>query len=130
MARMTDRQIAWWNTQPEVQTCSRCGATGTKSYVQPQPRGGALCATCITAHNTQARAARKAELAAMARCEVSGCTRRGSSRVGTYGKRFMCGHHLRRAQDAYQAQIASHGVLGLFEMPVISGDEALQLATA
>lgn len=128
MARMSNRDIAWWNAQPEAQTCTECGAAGSKAYVQPQRAGGALCAACITAINTNRQAAHKATLAAMPRCEVRGCNRRGAYHVGNVAPRaLICKAHLERAQAALQRSFAGNA-LALFESPIINREYALELA--
>lgn len=107
---MTDKQLLrFWESQPGgPYTCTGCGRVGGKAYVQPQPSGGALCGNCISAHNQRGRASRKAELAALPRCSVPGCTRRGTWR---WAGRLFCGRHLKQARAKHAA---SRGIFGLF----------------
>lgn len=93
----TSREFdAWWTAQPEAQKCTGCGREGTKGTVQPQhpyyaegKEGVTRCWECLNKINAEIRAKRKAELAAMAKCEV--CTRRrGTYKVGTDSV-LLCG---------------------------------------
>lgn len=97
----------WYESLPARDyTCTTCGTTGTKTYVQPiHPywAGGredtAQCWKCRNSSILEQRAARKAQLAAMPRCEVPNCNARGAWRsLGV----LLCTKHLRRAQNAHQ----------------------------
>lgn len=130
----TNKQLSeWWAAQPKGdRTCTRCGVTRPHYYVQPQhpyyaggAEGVALCGDCIDAANRQAAADRKAELDAMPRCEIAGCNRRATWKVG--GERVgMCGHHKARALKAANRQAAGAGWLGLGWQP--DRDTLLDLA--
>lgn len=91
----------WYRAQPRGNyTCRECGHVGPDWQVQPQHPywgGGARCTDCLNRAIYAARAARRAQLAAEPRCQVPGCRRRGSYKVGGGGL-LMCGAHLKRAQ--------------------------------
>lgn len=89
-----------------------------------------VCDTCWNASVQARKAARKAQLAAMPRCEVPGCTRRGTQVV--WGHTLMCGHHLRRTEQGhYKAMASTPGGMGLFmPCPHYSKAELIELATA
>jgi hypothetical protein len=91
----------------DIFTCRDCGKRDRGYYVQPQPEGYALCHECIGVINLAIRAARKAQLAALPRCEVDGCKARGSLIVA--GGVLMCGRHHKRAESNLQG----FGILGL-----------------
>ena len=86
------------------------------------------CCACWSADVHRRRAARKAELASMPRCEVPGCRRRANWQVGGRERLGMCGHHKGRAQRAAQGSAAGMGGLGLFMTPTYSRAELLRLA--
>ena len=99
----TDRQlIDWWQAQPfEPHVCSGCGAVGQKAVVQPQHPyyarlvGVALCGSCIGRKHTEAKAERKAQLAALPRCTVPGCKARGNLK---HNGTLICGRHWKVAK--------------------------------
>lgn len=101
----------WWAEQPEQDyTCSYCGKTGPKAYVQPQHPvygGGARCTECHNRQYHEYKAKRKAQLAAMPRCEF--CNRRGTYRVGAKvvgsDRALLCGVHLRMADEEHAKRI-------------------------
>jgi NMD protein affecting ribosome stability and mRNA decay len=128
VARLTRRQIEWWNAQPDAQTCADCGKQGTKAYVQPQQNmnGAALCVDCIARRNETWRQNRRAQLAAAPRCEVPGCERRGAWHVGA-GRVLMCGAHRRRAHLGFH-RANSGNPFALFMPP--PSDRASVLAWA
>jgi hypothetical protein len=131
MGRLTKAEIAFWDSIPDgaVQTCSDCGKQGPKAYVQPQYRnpGTALCSDCINRRNVAAAERRKAQLAAMDRCEVEGCRRRGNWKVGRPPV-LLCGRHKAAAMRAY-AKHAAGNPFGLFMPWQPSRAEVLELAT-
>ena len=105
----------WYAAQPERDyTCSDCGKVGPKWAVQPQHpyyadglEGVARCVDCIAAINRRMREERKAQLAAMPRCEVDGCKARATYTVA--GVVRMCGRHVRKAE----ARAAGFGWLAM-----------------
>ncbi len=113
--------LAWWAAQPRGQrTCADCGRTGDSAYVQPQHPffadgrdDVARCADCISARNAKITADHKAKLAAMPRCELEGCTRRGTFHVG-HARVLLCGWHKRAVTQAHERNIAAAGALALF----------------
>jgi len=124
---LTDRQRNKWAETVDWSaqyTCRDCGKQGQGYYVQPQPNGGPLCSDCIAKINRAIDAKHKAELDAMPRCQVPGCTRRGTLRVGTYNRVLMCGAHFNKAQKKLRANTA-----GMPWLPCdCSGPEAITLA--
>ena len=115
----TEKQlIAWWDTQQQTgdATCTYCGKVGSVHYVQPQHpyyaegrEGTYRCTDCVAKANVEARAARKAQLAAEPRCEVAGCSRRGSWRAMGV---LLCGAHLKAAKREQARVAAPLGILG------------------
>ena len=89
-----------------------------------------VCTICWNASVQARRDGRKAQLAAMDRCEVPGCSRRGTQIV--WGHTLMCGHHLRRAEQGhYKAMASTPGGMGLFlPCPAYSKAELIELATS
>lgn len=121
MTAPTQRALrTFWESQPEGNyTCSDCGTVGPKAYIQPQHpyyahgrEGTALCSDCISRHNREITAARKAELAAAPRCTL--CKARGTAR--TYGV-LLCGRHLANVKRAHGRTMAGVGGMALFMMP-------------
>lgn len=110
--RMSDKALAWWEAQPEQQTCSDCGKEGSKAYVQPQPAGGALCTDCICRRNERAAEVRKRQLAALPRCEACG-RHRGNFRVGR-ARVLLCGRCKRKAERSFNRGAAALGGMALF----------------
>lgn len=109
MPRLSPKKFqSWWEAQPQgPYACQDCGRVDSKSYVQPQPEGGALCGPCIGKRNEAAREARKAQLAALPRCEVTGCKCRGNFRVA--GVALLCGRHLSAAKRSKARDLARLG---------------------
>lgn len=136
----TNRALSrWWQETmphvPSILTCA-CGKSGPSAYIQPQhpyfaarrPGGDrmtvdanglayidgrivATCAGCIDAANRQARAKRRETLAAMARCEVAPCKRRGAYRAKGV---LLCGAHLKNVQREHARIMSGAGALALF----------------
>jgi hypothetical protein len=123
----------WIDAQPEQQTCADCGKTGPSYHVQPQwnwakgsgggPLGYALCSDCINARNRQHDAEHKAALALEPRCEVEGCTKRGTYNVG-HEPTLLCGWHLRAARKNLYKSQAMLGGLALF-LPIPTNRHAV-----
>ena len=140
MKQPTPKQMSdFYMSLPRQQqcTCSECGMTGPSSEVQPQHPfyaggkvGTAKCVQCISKHNRERRENRKAEMAALPRCEVPGCKRRGNWKAGQE-KVLLCGHHLKAAKIAHQkaVNIATGGVLFLGDQIPSSRDSVLKWAT-
>lgn len=137
MPALKQWELDYWKAQPDAQVCRDCGKAGVKAYVQPQlPRTRAelathqpyaLCTDCLNAAGQRHRDNRKAQLAAMDRCEVDGCDKRGTWRAA--GGLLLCGKHLRNAQAAHARACASLGGLALL-MPIhYSRQELLNAAT-
>ena len=110
-------QIAWWDAQPEQQTCRYCGVVGGKDYTQPEVpnrRGetsaSARCVSgpCADKRHAEYRAARKAELGAERRCEVPGCSRRGSWTLAHV--LLVCGSHRKKIEGAAYRKVAGSGL--------------------
>jgi hypothetical protein len=85
------------------------------------------CLDCIRRERTERKLARKAELEAMPRCEVSACKHRGVYRVGHYDKVLLCGRHLGKARALKEQQSASLGFLAMFDTTATSGRQILKL---
>lgn len=132
MVRMSAKWQAWWAAQPEAQTCRSCGTVETKSYVQPQyDTGSALCCECICAANEKWRTERKAQLAAAPRCEIPGCGKRSTYKVG-HAKVGLCGRHMKVAKAAAARSIGDPGPMAYLFMfgggPVWRREDVLKLA--
>ena len=101
MSQPTRAQLA----MTEEGRCTRCGAHSHYRNTAGE---------CMPCHNLgviERRAARKAQIAAMPRCEVDGCNRRGAWR--TVGGLLLCGPHLERAKG----KLAGFGIFGMaFDM--------------
>ena len=127
MPKCSDKFIAWWDAQPEDQTCRDCGKVGRKAYIQPQRDGGALCTDCISAHNRRAAEVRKAQLAAAPRCDVPLCKYRGAWR--TTAAVLLCTRHRNKARAAARRKVAGIGALALFlPAPTYSREAILRMA--
>lgn len=99
-----------------IYTCHECGKTGQGYWVEPQHpyymggvAGLALCSDCINNRIHEANAKRKADLAAMPRCEF--CHRRGTWK--SYGV-LMCGKHLNNVKRAHNRNAMGAGFMGMF----------------
>ena len=137
MNRPTSKALSDWDATmyKGEYTCSDCGKTGPYYQVQPQHpyyadgvEGIARCTDCIGAINGTMRDARKAELAAMDRCEVDGCRTRGTFEVASGV--LMCGRHLKRAQREHTRRMSGFGGLGLFMTTYHNRESILKLAGA
>ena len=84
-------------------TCA-CGKDFYDSLYAYGAHGERACFACAKAADDARRAARRAELAALPRCEVPGCKARGTWRVG--GNLLLCKRHLTRAQGARARTLA------------------------
>ena len=134
--RPTDRALsAWWTAQPDgPHTCADCGRQDSKAYVQPQHpyyaggvEGTALCPDCIALRNERSREARRAQLAAAARCEVPRCGRRAAYSHNGVG---ICGAHLKRAQGELRRRTASFPGAMFLPPPTLGRAALVELATA
>ena len=112
----------WIRQQPDGDyTCACCGKVGPHYYVQPQHpfwadgktgldgKAPARCTDCFNEAHRQARTDRKAELAALPRCEVPGCSRRGAWRSRGV---LPCGTHLKNAKNGHARAAMNGGILG------------------
>ena len=134
--RLPQWQIDWYQSQPQAQICRDCGKNGARAYVQPQPpprkrdiathEPYALCCDCIMRLNRASDDRRKAELDAMPRCEVDGCSQRGSWLIGNGEKARVCGRHFNRAKRNWDVQFA--GATIWLPAPTISKAGMLDLA--
>lgn len=98
-------------------TCTRCGN-------ESGPTGRNTAGECMECHNRgyhERKEARKKELAALPRCEVAGCKRRGT---WTCQGALMCGGHLKRARG----KVAATGILGFLAADSIDRNIILKLA--
>ena len=118
MATLSEKHWQWYQSQDKEQTCSICGKQGHRAYVQPQWKASiaagkviAYCTDCIAALNKEHDIQRKAELAAMPRCEVPGCKRRGSWKAAGV---LLCGAHLKKAKHGHARAASAGGGLALF----------------
>lgn len=132
----TDKALTrWWDEQPEGNyTCSGCGRTDDKTYVQPQHpfyangrEDTALCGDCLNDANAALRAARKAELDAMPRCEIEGCQRRGAQRLVAV---LLCGRHAKRVQEAHHRNMRENPFSIFAPTPDYSRDQLVKMATS
>jgi len=124
MGALSKREIDWWDAQPDAQTCIDCGNIGPKSTVQPQyKRGHALCVDCINDRNRRRTLERKAQLAALPRCEL--CKRRGT--VKTFGV-LLCGQHFGHMKREHGRRMAGSGILGLLYPPTYDRAGVLEMA--
>jgi len=114
----TKQLNAWYCDQPRTgnATCTYCGKVGPVHYIQPQHpyyadgrEGVFRCTDCLDKANVEARAKRKAQLAAEPRCEVTGCKRRGNWRSAGA---LLCGRHMKAARAGHYKATASFGILG------------------
>ena len=132
MGRLRDSQVAAWDAAEPIQTCARCGCVGRKSDVQPQVWNlaeyrrapSAYCVPCISASNAEARAARKAALAAAPRCCVPSCGMRANL---THNGTGICGRHFKRARATVERRAVDSGFacFGLFGGPTLLSRAAL-----
>lgn len=121
--------LRWWDEQPKgVYTCSMCGREDFGSIVQPQHpgfmrgvEGIALCGNCVYKIHEQNKTQHKKDLGTLPRCEVPGCNKRGTWRVG--GHTLLCGWHLKN----YKAN-ASTEELGIFTNLDYSKKQILEMA--
>jgi hypothetical protein len=80
---------------------------------------------CHDRQNHERKARRKAELAAMPRCEVPGCRRRAAWTAGAGQSVGLCGKHL----NAARGKVSRHGIIGMLCGANISGPALIKLAT-
>lgn len=137
MKRPSDRALSeWYMAQPKTdRTCSDCGKVGPYYYIQAQHpyyadgrEGVARCSDCIAKINLRMREERKAQLDAMARCEVDNCRQRGTFQVA--GGVLMCGRHMKNAQRAHNRSMQGFGGMGLFMTPSYDRADVLKMAKA
>jgi hypothetical protein len=114
---MMKRYIEAWDGPVDC-TCSTCGAQtrGMELTIFDQRerrtterKGVFTCHDCDMASRREYQARRKAQLAAMDRCEIPGCQHRGTFRVPGM---LICGRHLKRAQREHARVSAGAGILG------------------
>jgi hypothetical protein len=131
----------WWQAiekqfPGKIWSCVDCEKSDRGAYVQPQhpfylapePDGTprARCCDCTNARNRAADARRKAELAALPRCEIPGCRARGN---WTTGGALICGRHLAKVKREHAKVCASIGGMALF-MPITFGrDDVIRWAS-
>jgi len=100
-----------------------------KTHEFSNPDGSSLwtCQECSNAYHQAWKAARKAQLDAMPRCEIPGCSRRATYSAFSVG---MCGFHLNKAQRAHQkAMLTGAGGMGLFmPCPTYNREQLIQMA--
>lgn len=126
--------LKWWDSQPRgIYTCSICGREDINSYVQPQHpgymkgvEGIALCGDCINEIHKKRDEQRKRDLDAMPRCEVPGCNKRGTWRIG--GHTLLCGWHLKNYKEQHNKATAQAGGFGLFVTFDYSKQQILEMA--
>ena len=111
--------VAW--TGPLDGVCDTCHKAGSVSQLVHWARGAEIarlprfqCQACSHAEYDARKAARKAELAAMPRCEVPGCRARGKWTVGAIEQVRLCGRHLTAARAAHYRRLEPVGGLALF----------------
>ena len=92
--------LKWWEAQSQEQTCRDCGLTAGKAIVVPQLGGFALCYQCGNRANQIIRDARKAQLAAMPRCEAPDCKRRATLLIG-HDRVGLCKRHYDQANHKH-----------------------------
>lgn len=109
-----------------VDKCARCGATPGRHYLSEQRDGELLCSPCINEHNRKARAARKAQLAAMERCAVPGCKARGNL---VHNGTLICGRHFKRAKETVYRN-AARNPIAMFQTVLLSREGLIAAATA
>lgn len=121
----------WENITPsQLFTCHDCGRTDRSRFVQPQHpywmdgrEGLALCTNCLNEHKRQQAIERKAQFAAMPRCEC--CTHRATyTSFGVY----LCGRHLNNAKRAHERNAGGMGGMGLFVPVHYTPEEIRQMA--
>lgn len=113
----------------ELYVCSGCGEVSQKQYCffEKTSDGGciAYCLPCRNRKIFEARAARKAQLAAMPRCQF--CRRRGSRKVAGVP---LCRSHYRQAEAQYQMEMAESGFGFFMRVPVEKEDVFRWLGSA
>jgi len=141
---------------PDTLTCHGCGRQDGGAYVQPvhpywaqripgwtvddhhiayvpAPDGqsrmvAASCGDCISKQNLAIAAERKAILAALPRCEVTGCKARGTINVG-WVKVLLCGRHYKNTRRGHNTVMAGAGGMGMFlPPPNYTREEILRMA--
>lgn len=130
MPALKQWETDYLDAQPENQVCRDCGKAGHRAYVQPQwPRRRAdlanftpyaLCGDCIGRINREINERRREQLDACPRCEIEGCSRRGSVRVA--GCLLLCGRHHNRCRAGHLAAQARCGSLAWLPMPYDRAD--------
>lgn len=131
--------IAWYDAQPKAQVCRDCGKDGNRAYVQPQPprcrrdiathEPYALCTDCIGRINRAYDERRKAQLAAMPRCDVDGCNRRSLWLIGNGPEKVrVCGRCFKRAKGNWDRQFAGAAIW--LPAPLLTRAELLRLTAA
>ena len=108
-----------------LRTCTHDDATPCVTL----PGGETLrvCSECWNEGVYARRAERKAELAAMPRCEL--CKRRGTSHVGSGRDRvLLCGRHTANAKAGYIREYIGDSPFLFLPGPILSREEILELA--
>jgi hypothetical protein len=100
--------------------------TMTSDVRMPDGRTQDWCCDCYNQSVYEYRAKRKAELAAMPRCEVPDCRRRKTWTVA--GGVGLCGQHKKIAERGHQARCAQIGGMALFLPINYNREEMLSLA--
>ena len=139
MKEPTTKQLNAWSRKHapdryEIRTCHDCGTVGPEWEVQLQHpyymdgiEGLALCVPCINDRNLRANEARKKQIADLPRCEVPGCTRRGTWRMG-YARVLLCGRHSAKVKTRAKNDAANLGAIGLFGGVDYPRDQMLAIA--
>jgi len=109
-------------------TCAICKAAIVNSPCEVQYAHGGTretwCITCWSRHVAERRTTRKAQLDAMPRCEVPGCRKRGSLRIGNAPIALVCGWHNSKIRRKVQTQ----SVPGYLDNASWTGKDLLPLA--
>lgn len=109
--------------------CTKCGAPNGSEILGPdnKPTGDYWCCTCWNQSVADRRAARKAELAAMPRCEVSRCSRRGTWDVGHAPTVKLCGQHKNKARQLLAGRLAPAASIAMFAPVHMPGPDVLAM---
>ena len=86
-----------------------------------------VCCECWNAGVAARRAVRKAQLAAMPRCEAQPCKLRQT--VTLAGTAHLCGRHASKAQAEFLRQFSAYGILAMAVLATMRKEDILRLAT-
>lgn len=89
--------------------------------------GRHVCVECYNAYVRARKAARRAQLDDLPRCEVASCTARGAWTVG-HARVLLCGRHKERVRRAHLRECSQLGGLALFLPVDFTRDEILDAA--